>query len=40
MGAQFSDEEDNSEIVNAKIPGIGNINLAKNMVVKCGHGTN
>lgn len=35
----FSDEEDNSEIVNVKIPEIGNINLTKNTIEKCGHAT-
>ena len=35
----FSDEEDNSEIVNVKIPEIGNINLTKNLIEKCGHAT-
>lgn len=35
----FSDEEDNSEIVNVKIPEIGNINLTKNTIERCGYAT-
>ena len=35
----FSDEEDNSEIVNVKIPEIGNINLTKNLIEKYGYAT-
>ena len=35
----FSDEEDNSEIMDVKIPGIGNISLTQNTIEKCRHAT-
>lgn len=35
----FSDEEDNSEIMDVKIPGIGNISLTQNMIEKCRQAT-
>ena len=35
----FSDEEDNSEIMDVKIPGIGNISLTENTIENCRHAT-